>query len=135
MATLDQMIRKTRPVTTQAGAKYTLLRPNLVIRQKYLEFTRTIGRFEEIIETETVTAENVQKATEDLITGLIDLLEFWLKKTHPDITREQIMEDWDTSDLAMIKVLVADFEAEIEGASPPVSGNREERRAAAKKSQ
>lgn len=134
MITQQQMVVTTRTLTLLSGAKYTLQRPSLAIRQAYVDYMNKVKDFTLIdVAASDVDVDNLQDVTRDMFDCLIDLMLMWLKKAHPEITREQIMEDFTDIDAQRVQALIQDFEIEIEGAMSPNS-NRATRRAQQKKS-
>ena len=122
MATLEQMTKNTRPITTQSGVRYELPRPSLAIRMDCLDFAEKSMGLQSLAESEN----NIQ-AVRELCSLMIELLEKWLRRGQPDITRDQIANDFDIGDIPAIMEIMNNFEQEVQAALPPVSGRQQGR--------
>jgi hypothetical protein len=134
------MVGTTVPFITMSGAEYRLCRPSLKIRMLYLEFLEYVKRFEELVPDGKISDElinsssgEVMQLVQDMLTSAVDLLEVWIKKTHPEIKKEQILEDFDTADMPRLQYVIMNFEEAIRESCPPPGGNRSQRRAAARR--
>lgn len=114
MPNQDQMLSTAQPFVTVAGVSYKM--PRLTIRTR-----RMAVAF--VAEAETLQTREIadHEALNELMDALVTFLQGWLAKTYPEITREQIEEDWDTSDIPGLMGLILDFNGQIEAVSPPVS--------------
>lgn len=114
MATLEQMLSTAYDYTTKAGAQYKLPRLTIHTRKKALEFVVTVHD----IESQNLP---VEKSGSSILDSLVDLLELWLGRVYPDITRDQIEDDWDFADIPGLMNIIRNNEKEIENVVPPVS--------------
>jgi len=120
MATIEQMAALSTPFTTSNGAVYQLPPLNLVTRRKTIAFVEL--------------AKNIQAAgggeaeqLEQLFDVLTELLLAWLGRVKPDLTREQIEEDFDVDDTKPLMRIINGMEQEIESAIPPASSASKKR--------
>lgn len=137
-ATEEQLIVLTIPFTASSGKKYDLSKPSLAIRLKYVDFLKKTTGSDELIgllasnDLDSVTYENALKSIETLMNELVLLLEFWLGKTYPNITQQEILDNFDLPDIGKLRNTIGGIEEDIAAAFPPVP-NRAARRAARKK--
>jgi hypothetical protein len=117
LATLEQMAKRCITVTTRSGVKYQLPRPSIALRFDAVKFVELAGRFE------GDAGENPETMREFLKT-FVEFMEKWLKRHSPDITQEQIMEDWDVTDIPAIMNVINGFEEEVQAAIPPEPASR-----------
>ena len=114
MATVEQMAALSTPFTTSNGAEYLLPPLNLVTRRKAGEFVDLAAQLQE-----SDLSEREQQ--EKLFDGLVDMLLAWLGRIKPDLTREQIEEDFDINDTPGLMAVINGMRREIEAAIPPAS--------------
>lgn len=112
MATEEQMLATSVKFTTASGVDYQLPRLTIRTRRAALDF---------VAEAEAIQAlgfGNAESASA-LLDKLVDLLEAWLAKICPGITRDQIEDDWDAEDIPGLMRLIADWEEGIKALCPP----------------
>lgn len=114
MATVEQMAALSTPFTTSNGAEYLLPPLNLITRRKAGEFVELAAELQE-------SGLSDREQQEKLFDGLADLLLAWLGRIKPDLTREQIEEDFDINDTPELMAIINGMRKEIEAAIPPVS--------------
>ena len=127
MATLEQIAGKGRKFKTQSGAEYQFPPRSLAIRMQCIEFAEKAQKLQEAAAGMTET-----EAALELCNLMLDVLEGWLKRGYPDITRERIAEDFDLGDIPGLMLVINSFEAEVQTLLPPAS-NRAQRRARSRK--
>ena len=134
MTELESLIPKPETVTTVSGKTYELPRPSIYIRKKTLEFIRTAKSLRDRVQGGDVDEDGAIDLSIELCDKLVDLLEIWLQRDYPDITRDQIERDFDVQDVPAVMAAINVFEQELLNVVPPAgSPNRETRRSARKK--
>ncbi len=114
MADLEQMAALSTPFTTSNGVEYKLPPLNLLTRRKALAYVELA---KDIQESDAPQSEQVER----LFEGLADLLQTWLCRVRPDLTREQIEEDFDLADVPELMAIINGMERQVQSAVPPAS--------------
>lgn len=114
MATVEQMAALSTPFPTSNGAEYLLPPLNLVTRRKALDYIELAA------ETQAAGLSDREQA-DKLFDGLCNLLMAWLGRIQPGLTREQIEEDFDITDVPGLMAIIHGMKAEIEASIPPAS--------------
>lgn len=117
MADLEQMAALSTPFTTSNGVEYRLPPLNLLTRRKALAYVELA---KDIQESDAPQGEQVER----LFEGLAELLMAWLGRLKPDLTREQIEEDFDLADVPQLMLIINGMEREVQSAVPPASSAR-----------
>lgn len=112
--TLDQIIASAIPFTTSVGADYKLPRLSLRTRKPVLTFMAKV----QALEAEGEDLEQVSVLI-PLMDDLVTMLQEWLSKIYPDLTREQIEDEWDISDIPKLMQIIGGTEKEIQDILPP----------------
>ena len=114
MATIEQMAALSMPFKTSQGAEYLLPPLNIFTRRKALEFVDLAKQAQEAGGTESEQAEK-------LLDGLVDLVHTWCLRVRPELTVEQIEQDWDIADCPKLMAIINGIEQEARIAVPPAS--------------
>ena len=114
MANLEQMAALSTPFTTSNGAEYRLPPLNLVTRRKAVAY---VAKAQAIQESGLSEMDQVEKLFDDLV----DLLMLWLGRLMPDISKEQIEEDFGLTDVAELMAIINGMEREVQSLVPPAS--------------
>lgn len=112
---LKAIAGKGREFVTVGGARYLIPRRSLAVRVECVDFVEKVQELQggaQLGDTQAVRA---------LVTALVDLLEPWLQRADPSITRAQILEDFDVEDIPGLMAVINGFEAEAAEAQGPLA--------------
>ena len=126
MATIEQMAALSTPFTTSNGAVYNLPPLNIVTRRKALAYIELAGTIRDGQGSES-------EQVDQLFDGMADLLQAWIERIYPNLTREQIEEDFDTNDMPKLMAIINGMEGQIQAAIPPASSAPRQRTTRARK--
>lgn len=115
MSTIEQMNNRSKSFTTLSGAEYQLSRPWIGFWKKFNKFQEVAAKLEEL-------AVNGGQVPDEFLDAYTEFILMWTLRLQPDVTKEDIENDFDIADIEPLMVIVNAYYTEVQTVSPPDSG-------------
>ena len=112
MANIDQMTEDMKTITAIDGKVYKFRRP-------WIRFWKLFNEFVDMAKTVEPMAMQTGKVSEEFLDKYTDFLFAWLSRSHPDITKEEIEENFDLSHIPELMLICTEYYAQVYAISPP----------------